>query len=189
MDHYRTYLRGELARLSSRSVATDLVSTRACATAGLPAGPAPALVARFATQPRTDAYVETRADEQLVRLTECLSEWRNNNVRFELSPSQRTEFRSVVVGAISLNDAEPWLHDRFEQNVRQLTRIGLDPEVLSDPAYLHHRPGETVAFPICLAKPDSDGRGMFRVIDGVHRAIQLFRNGEPAITLCVFQPR
>lgn len=142
VDHYRTYLRGELARLRSRSVATDLVSTRACATAGLPAGPASELVARFATQPRTDAYVETRADEQLVRLTECMSEWRNKNVRFELSPSQRTEFRSVVVGAIRLNDAEPWLHDRFEQNVRQLTRIGLDPEVLADPAYMHHRPGE-----------------------------------------------
>jgi hypothetical protein len=45
--------------------------------------------------------------------------------------------------------------------------------------------GDAVQFPICLAKPDPGEPDIFRVIDGIHRAIQIVRNGQARISLCV----
>jgi len=189
VDHFRTYLRGELARLTDESIAADLIRSAYCTATELSGGPPSKLAARFETQSKTDSFVLDLRDEVLVRLTNCLSLWRNNNVRHELSRSQAAQFEEIKVELIRLNDAEPALHQAFERNGRELARIAIDPEILANANYSRHQPGERVELPICLAKPDPDSPMKFRVIDGVHRSIQLFRNGHAQVTLCVFRPR
>jgi hypothetical protein len=188
MDHFRTYLRAELARLKSESVASGLPNLPECGGLTLEPGGPQAVAARFETQDRTDSFVSRLTDDELICLTQCLSRWRNNSVSSDLKRSQTAVLEGVAVGLIRLNDAEALLHDAFVRNGRLLTRIASDPEVLADPNFAKHSPGEPVNLPICLAKPDPEAPGKFRVIDGVHRAIQLVRNGESSILLCVFRP-
>ena len=39
--------------------------------------------------------------------------------------------------------------------------------------------------PTCLAAEEPGRPGLYRIFDGMHRAIQLVRNGETAVRLCV----
>lgn len=187
-DHYRTYLRGELARLRKVPVAANLLEAGMCIGNLLPDSESERLAELFINQSLTDAFVFSLPPERLLILTDCLSRWRSNNVRHELRPSQAVEVLEVDVDLVRLNDAERSLHEAFERNDRLLTRIAADDEVLANETYAQHEQGLHVDLPLCLAKPDPDAAGMFRVIDGVHRAIQLVRNGESRLTLCVFRP-
>ena len=57
-----------------------------------------------------------------------------------------------------------------------------DPALLTEPAYGDHVAGEDVPYPILLALRRD---GHYLVFDGVQRAVQLIRNGETTLGLCV----
>lgn len=188
VEHYRTYLRAELAKLGNLGDAAAFL-----ASGGWPR-PHPSLPTsvddlsrQFEKQGQVDAFVATLNHDDLVELTSCCSRWRNNSVARDLSPRQVTEFVDAPVEAILLNPAEPRLDEAFRRNAWGLVATAHDPEVLDAPEYRRYSAGEPVAFPICLAKPDPTTPGAFRVIDGMHRAIQLARNGEERIPLCVIR--
>jgi hypothetical protein len=133
-------------------------------------------------------YVKSLSDDDLVALTWCLSSWRKNPVGAQLTRSQKTESREISVRRILLNEAECDLHSAWRRLGGRLTEIAADPEVLAHPEYARRRVGDCIEYPICLAHPVSGGHGLYRVVDGVHRAIQLARNGAESLTLCVFWP-
>jgi hypothetical protein len=59
-------------------------------------------------------------------------------------------------------------------------RSSRNPELLTEPAYGDHAAGEDVDHPILLALRRD---GHYLVFDGVHRAVQLVRNGETTLGL------
>lgn len=67
----------------------------------------------------------------------------------------------------------------------RLNAIATDSRVLMDPAYRDHNVGEPVKFPVCLARFEPRQPGFYRVVDGRYRSIQVVRNGEREIPLCV----
>ena len=188
MDHYRIYLRSELGRLCSRGYAEQFVQhvpREWLAANALPAD-RKGITKAFATQTRVDGFVAGLADPLLVELVQFCGQWRGNDIATRLSPLQRHHETSVEAGGILLSPAEVELVHLFERNDWRLTAIATDPAVLASWPYHNYRRGEPVAFPVCLATAE-DAR--FRIFDGMHRAIQLVRNGEQAIPLCVVVPQ
>ena len=188
MDHYRCYLDGELAKLADPVWAGKLADNGACIQVhALFRRPSTAIAESFVTQDQVNAFVRDLDDGELVDLTTCLSVWRNNNVRHELSPAQRVSWVEARLDRILLAYAEGSLHDVWRELDHQLLAIASDARVLADREYARHEPGEAVNLP-CLAKPAPGRRDCFWVVDGVHRAIQAARNGDRVLRLCVYEP-
>ena len=184
MEHFRTYLRAELGKLRNSGDAQQFcchVPDEWRAATDLPAT-IPEINARFQSQDAVDTYVASLSDDCLVQLTGRCGEWRNNGISDLLSPQQHYEFILAPVARVLLSPAEGCLVGAFGRNGWQLSAIAVDPEVLSVSPYRHHQPGEHVRFPICLARPVGD---LYCIFDGIHRAIQLVRNGEDCVRLCV----
>jgi hypothetical protein len=188
MDHYRVYLRAELGKLCNLGDAQTFLAhmpeavldrIRIADTPG-------ALTAQFADQGLVDAFVQGLSDSDLVELTRHCDTWRNNGVSRHLSPNQHIEFVTASIENVLLRPAESFLRDRFEQLGWSLPAIARDPEVLQSHPYVGEIPGQPVAFATCLAELRGQN---YTVIDGMHRAIQLVRNGETQIHLCVVVER
>jgi hypothetical protein len=185
MDHYRTYLRGELGKLRNLGDARCFLARAgetSVASFNLRADP-DWLTHWFSSQERTDAYVDELDDAALIGLTERCEIWRHNGVAQKLRTWRRVESLDAPVEAIRLRDAESALRPRFAQLRFDLVAIANDPVVLAADAYCAHIPGDPVGFPRCLATREPEGR--YRILDGMHRAIQLVRNGERTVPLCV----
>jgi hypothetical protein len=185
-DRYRIYLRGELAKLRHGGDAEAFLDRGRCDLdrLRLPDRSA-AVTAAFGDQAQVNRYVETLTHEEAVELTECCGRWRRNGIAERLATLQETQYVSVPVASILLRPAERDLAHIFERNRWRLPAIASDAELMSAEPYRSCRAGQPVDFAVCLAEPSASAPGMFRMIDGMHRAIQLFRNGEPHITLCV----
>ena len=143
----------------------------------------------FGSQLIVDEYVFGLCDAYLVALTGCCGRWRNNNIANDLSPGQTVETIDVAVGKILLRPAEPRLCSDFARLEWRLVAIAQDPYILEQPEYRDHKPGDFVDVPVCVAKPEPDEPGAFRIIDGIHRSIQMARNGNKTIRLCVVRDR
>lgn len=141
-----------------------------------------ALTEKFASQELVDRYVALLGDDLLVQLTDYCGSWRDNDIENALSPNQAVEWVSIPVADILLSRAEGCLIPAFERNAWRLTEIASDAEVLSSCPYRHHKSGEPVLFDWCLARREGT---LWKIFDGMHRAIQLVRNGEECIPLCV----
>lgn len=185
MDHYRTYLRGELGKLRNLGDARCFLARAGVTSLSafkLRADPH-WLTRGFSTQERTDSYVEGLDDAALIGLTDRCELWRHNGVAQKLRTWRMVEILDAPVAAIRLREAESELRPRFAQLEFELVAIANDPVVLAADAYCAHNPGDPVGFPRCLATGEPDGR--YRILDGIHRAIQLVRNGERTVPLCV----
>jgi len=149
---------------------------------------AEALSREFATQEQVDEFVVSLGYRALIDLTGCCGHWRNNGIAEKLSPQQTPWFIDVPVENIQLNQAERYLGPLFRRHDGWLAAIAVDPVVLRHHAYSGHEPGETVNFRCCLAYPVPDNEGIYRVFDGVHRAIQMVRNRDTRIPICAVEP-
>lgn len=189
MEQYRTYLRGELRKLSNLGDATAFLAAAGAEAEQLPVVRDPAwLSQRFASQPDVDGFVGGLDAQALQDLTAWCNRWRKNNISADLAVEQRVMVVEVPVSAILLRPAEPSLRHAFERDGWLLTSIANDAEVLGAAPYAQHRPGDPVDFPICIARQEASRPGMYRVIDGMHRAIQLCRNGNATIRICLVAP-
>lgn len=95
------------------------------------------------------------------------------------------EYVRVPTEAILLREAEQRLVPAFRRNSLWLTAVAIDPEVLSAEPHRCCTDNEEVDLRICIARREPGRPGEYRLIDGVHRAIQLYRSGEREIDLCV----
>ncbi len=189
MEQYRTYLRAELGKLRDIGDCSELVHTAGPCLVGvnLPANPA-ALSQQFADQGLVDLFVNDLDDRGLIQLTTCCGLWRKNDIAHELSPDQHPALHLVPTDRIRLEAAEPSLTSDFARLAWELMAIARDGAVLSADPYRTQRPGAAIAFGICLANPDPARADGYRIFDGMHRAIQMVRNGVTSLLLCVVEP-
>jgi hypothetical protein len=66
----------------------------------------------------------------------------------------------------------------------RLAAISHDERVPRVDAY-RDGPGHSIPARLCLAKPEAVGSDLFRIFDGVHRAVQMVRDHDAEIPLCV----
>jgi hypothetical protein len=186
MDPYRCYLRAELSKLRRPGDAASLLARGSCSGI-LPVFSlsVESLTAAFATQTQIDALLDSLDEGALARLTACLSAWRDNSVAMELSAAATADLLEVPLERILLSPAEERLQGTFEALGMRLLAIASDPVVLADRAYRDQSVGEPVTLP-CLARPVPGMPGLYQVVDGMHRAIQAARNGDPRLLLCVY---
>ena len=182
---YRVYLRGELGKLRHTGDATDFlaaVDDGLLDRCELPKDVA-GLTSRFQDQSLVDAFVAELVPHLAAELADhCSRDWRRNSVADKLARGRAWRFESVPVREVLVVQAERALYGLFARHGYRLREIVQDPGLLTEPAYGDHAAGEDVAYPILLALR-RDGHS--HVFDGVHRAVQLVRNGETTLDLCV----
>ena len=185
VNQFRVYLRAELGKLVDRAVAEDFIA--AAGPSGLPdrIGLAPdpdSLSHQLDSQAAMNRFVRSLSSELLDGLAKCCSAWRKNpNLYTQLTSSNEWVLEDVEIESINLEQAEPCLAWLFAELGYSLTAIATDRRVLSSRPYCDSAPGDPVDYPICLAKRYSS---TYVVFDGIHRAIQLVRNGQRRIPLC-----
>ena len=183
MEHYRVYLRAELAKLRNVGDADAFLAKSGCDPSRFGLNPSTAWMTRaFDSQGRVDTYVTGLTSEQLVALTRCCAKWRENGIDDQLRRARRAEYIDAPMAKILVARAERGLWEAFERDGWRLTEIARDPAVLGAEPYRALAPGREIAFRVCLARPEGDA---YRLIDGIHRAIQMARNGDEMIPLCV----
>jgi len=182
---YRVYLRGELGKLRYTGDATDFlaaVDDGLLDRCELPKDVA-GITSRFQRQSLVDGYVAELAPHLAAELADrCSRDWRRNSVADKLARGRAWRFESVPDRQVLVVQAERALYGLFTRHGYRLWEIVQDPELLTEPAYGDHAAGEDVDYPILLALRLD---GHYLVFDGVHRAVQLVRNGETTLALCV----
>jgi hypothetical protein len=138
------------------------------------------LTVEFASQEKVNGFVDALPDCCLRELTRICSEWRKNNVLHELSSCDVWHDVDAPVELVDLRQAERQLAYLFQHNGFQLVRVTSDPRLWTNKPYCDWEPGREVALKTCLAKCLG---GRYTIFDGVHRAIQMVRNGEGTIPI------
>jgi hypothetical protein len=189
-DPYGIYLRGELARLRDPETASDFLSN---ARSGLPPGwtlgaSGREISALLPTQGHVDEFVARLSRNDARQLTEICSRWRNNSVADKIAAAGdvRWSIQAVPAMELEVDQAEPALGSAFTAHDYRLVDIARDSFILSQPPYSEHQVSDRVEFPLTLAVPHPV---RLRIFDGIHRAIQLVRNGETQIEVCAPQSR
>jgi hypothetical protein len=187
MEHYRVYLRAELGKLQNVDDSQEFLSTVGCGFElfDLPRD-VDVLSERFATQELAEAFVDGLNDQALIDLTSCCGLWRKNGIAENLTRWQSPHLIEVPIEKVLLKRAEKDLWAVFDR-LEALTAIGVDDAVLAHPVYAAHSDNERIAYRWCLANPEPGRHGIYRVFDGMHRAIQMLRNRETLIPLCVVE--
>jgi hypothetical protein len=185
MNAYQVYLKGELAKLRRYDDAHCFINQSGCADGafGLQLNEG-WLARRFATQAGVDSYVGSLDEPSLVELTARCGQWRQNDVAVKLR-GRHAEFLPIAAENVLVCQAEPCLGPDFARLGSQLVRVAQAPAVLAAAAYRDKGSCERIDFRWCLAEPVPGRPGVYRIFDGVHRAIQMVRNGETHIPLCV----
>lgn len=182
---YRVYLRGELGKLRGTGDATDFlaaVDESLLDRCELPKD-VTGLSSRFHDQSLVDAFVAELTPDLAAELADrCSRDWRRNPVADKLARGRGWRFESVPVREVFVVRAERALYGLFARHGYRLWEIVQDPVLLTEHAYGDHVAGEDVAYPTLLALR---GDGHYHVFDGVHRAVQLVRNGQTTLDLCV----
>jgi hypothetical protein len=182
MEHFRLYLRAELGKLRDPGDAAAFFAASRCR----PARSVDAVVGMFAAQALVDAYVGALSDDALVELADCCETWRGNGVATRLRAGRLLGVSEVPTSAILLRQAEPELGSAFAREGWRLDAIAHAPDLMAADPYRRRTAGESVAFRTCLSNPANGG--LYRLFDGMHRAIQMARNGEPTISVAVIGP-
>lgn len=137
---------------------------------------------KLKTQEAVDQFVVALPSETAKRLAEaCSKRWRNNDVFDKLQSSDTWQEADVKIEQVILQQAEPNLGELFRAHGYSLHLIANDERILTAQPYCHHRPGEKVPFLTCLAMKRGE---IYCIFDGMHRAIQLVRNGDDTLRLC-----
>jgi len=186
MEHYRVYLRAELGKLCNEGDAEGFLranSEEQVTRVGI-AQAIEGLINQFASQDEVDTFVGNLSNHELVEVTGLCDQWRRNGISRLLRSAQHPVIMQVPIEMILLRPAEPILHSRFEELGWELIAIAQDSVVLRTPPYSRSEAGRQVAMMTCLAERADD---RYRLIDGMHRAIQLVRNGDAQLNLCVVE--
>jgi hypothetical protein len=183
MIHFRVYLRSELGKLSDIAQAQwflHSVSSAVLQQCELPIV-ATELAARLGSQEEVDAFVASLRDDQLRSLTKtCDRDWRKNHVFEKLSKPRDWVEADVAIDSIDVQQAEHSLCPLFKRHDYHLSLLIKDPALGEHESYKSCGQNRVVAFPVCLALLSN---GRYRLFDGIHRAIQMGRNGEQLIRL------
>jgi hypothetical protein len=185
-DPYRTYLRAELEKLRHEGDAREFLDRGACDLdrLGLPSTVS-ALNRFFAGQTEVDEFVERLSDGDSIYLTDCCDRWRGNGVAGKLHGAGDSVLLSTPIDRILVREAEKDVKHIFERHGYRLPAVAADPDLLALEPYSDHVKGDRVVDLPCLAQHEPGPGGYLRLIDGVHRAIQLVRNDEQTISLLV----
>lgn len=183
MRPFRVYLCGEFGKLRSMETAelfsrevdrSVLVDCDLCSRGR-------EIAERFSSQEKVNRFVQQLDSKLVERLTEACSSWRKNDVFSKLKAFSEWNEVQVAIDLIKVQQAEPDLAHLFKKNEFRLDIIARDQEILAAEPYRHYAAGNQVAFPICLALKSNEA---YQVFDGIHRAIQLARNGHKNIDIC-----
>ncbi len=181
MIQFQVYLRSELGKLSNRSEAEWFlrsVSHEVLEVCELPKV-ATELTETFRSQDKVDVFVGSLSADQLKSLTKtCDHDWRKNHVYDKLNKARDWQEADIPIDSIDVQQAEPSLGFLFKRNDFQLSRLVADPELGQHDPYKSSAVGKVVEFPICLALRIN---GRYRLFDGIHRGIQMARNGKKTI--------
>jgi hypothetical protein len=184
MKQYRVYLTAELGKLRHVGAAADFINAvgpAALAELGLPPKPED-LSARLSDHDSVVAFVGSLSDDSLVSLVEaCDARWRRNGVSATLRLGSGWAIRSVDIGSVDVQQAEPSLGDFFRSHRSRLVDIAADARLLEHCPYSGWTKGEAVPYPVVLGL---NRGGRMRLFDGIHRAIQLAINGETTVQVC-----
>ena len=184
MEQFRVYLRAELAKLKNEGDARDFVKalgSELLREMGVPSRVA-ALQAKLACQDAVAELVDRLSDCHLCEVTKrCDYKWRNNGVYRRLTCAAQWVITEVPAESVDVQRAEPCLGEIFRRHNWKLIEIAHDEDLLNKEPYCLYEVGKPVAYPVLLALQKGD---RFRVFDGIHRAIQLIRNGETVLRLC-----
>jgi hypothetical protein len=184
MEQFRVYLRAELGKLKDKGDARDFINAldpELLRDMGLPSGVA-VLQARFACQDAVAEFVGRLTDHHLCEVTRCCDyNWRNNGVYKRLTCAAQWVITEVPAEFVDVQQAERCLGEIFRRHNWKLIEIAHDEDLLNKKPYCLYEAGKPVAYPVLLALQKGN---RFRVFDGIHRAIQLIRNGETVLRLC-----
>ena len=186
---FQLYLRGDLAKLRNQGDADDFVrkSRADLAALRLPTTAA-GLETAFGDQASVDAYVKALDLETAHNVIRACGAWRENGVAQRLLHARAAVAGAVLADGLRLRQAEPTYGYIFERHDYWLRPIANDPEIAALPPYSSHGRGDHIEIETCLATPDSQYPGVPRLLDGMHRSIQLVWNGRNAIDVCVVYP-
>src|SRR5260221_6268684 len=183
---YRIYLRAELSKLRNRVDATDFISKSRCVheSLGVPRT-VDGLTGAFGDQVRVDAFVDRLDLAGKRSIAKCCENWRGNALARKLAAAGAAVLLSAPIDRLSIAPAEQGYEYLFARNGWSLVRIAVDAELVTLIPYSTYVLGTPVTEPRCVAEVDPGGSDRYRIIDGIHRAIQLVWNGSTAIDLCV----
>lgn len=158
VEHYRAYLRAELAKLRNVGDADAFLAKSGCDPSRFGLNPSTAWITRaFNSQNRVDTFVAGLTSEQLVAFTRCCAKWRENGIDDQLRRARRAEYINAPMTKILVARAERGLWEAFERDGWRLTEIARDPAVLGAEPYRAFSPGQEIAFRVCLARAEGDG--------------------------------
>ena len=187
MNQFRVYLRSELGKLKNwddalwflRSIRPEVLEV-----CSLP-NDKDRLVEAFSAQDQVDAFVQSLNGFQLKTLTQsCDIDWRKNGVFDNLSRHSSWLERSIPIGLVDVQQAEPRLAYIFERHNFRLMEIVSDPELWSQEPYADWNLNGSVQFLVCLGRLKS---GRYKLFDGIHRAILLCRQGARNLEICSYE--
>lgn len=183
---YRIYLRAELAKLRNRGDAEDFISKASCApeSLGLPRT-LDGLTDTFDDQARVDAFVDRLDLAGKRTIAKCCENWRGNALARKLAAASSAALFSAPIDRLLVAPAEQEYEYLFARNGWSLVGIAADPELRTLTPYSAFVRGAPVTEARCISEADSRGPDRYRIIDGIHRAIQLVWNDASAIDLCV----
>jgi hypothetical protein len=184
MRQFKVYLKAELGKLKHRGDARNFLSAGSpelLEKCGLGIE-LEALVTQLSSQEKVNNLVAGLSDIALRELTRHMDEnCRRNGVFKKLSATDKWFESEVEVSRVLVQQAEPHLKDLWRECNYELMKVAMHPKVIATEPYCANDRSEPIAFRMCLAKRIGD---RYCIFDGVHRAIQLFRNGENTIPLC-----
>lgn len=185
MIQFRVYLHAELGKLRNRGDAANFIRAvpdNVLAKLSLCNEP-DGLSNQFLNQDAVSLFVDQLVDEDVRVLVKfCDRNWRKNGVFTKLQEGKRWEIHDVYSGDIDIQQAEPRLCQLFRDHHYNLIAIATDTMLLQEEPYVNRTAAEPVYYPILLAVRQN---GRHRIFDGIHRAIQLVRNGQDYLQLCV----
>jgi hypothetical protein len=183
---YRIYLRAELAKLKNRGDAKDFISKATCAHDSLALSrTVDGLTETFGDQARVDAFVDGLDLAGKRTFAKCCENWRGNSLARKLAAANSAALLSAPIDRLLVASAEPQYEYLFARNGWWLVAIAADPELRTLTPYSGYLGGTQVTETRCIAEVAPRHPDRYRIIDGIHRAIQLVWNDAPAIDLCV----
>ncbi len=144
------------------------------------------LIKQFNSQDAIIEYINKLSNDELKLLSKLLSkEWRRNPIYDKLTRYFIWEEKEIPIDIIYVQQAEPIppsLVNIFKKHNFKLLGITNDSELWEYKPYnSDFSKGRKVEFPLCLAEKIDESK--YIIFDGIHRAIQMARNGQQYINL------
>jgi len=141
------------------------------------------LMNQFKNKNEINNYLKTLNYYEIIPLTNLISKiWRKNAVYEFLINNSFINKEKIPVEYIYVLQAESNLKHLFKRNNYKLTDLVNDKKLWNhEPYKSNFTKGKEVEYPLLLAEKYSETR--YTIYDGIHRAIQMARNGQEYIDL------